>query len=235
MRAVEPDRKQLAPEAVQLLEEAILQADLLAGRCIVGELAAEYGYDALIFEAFEPILTALGERMKRQEASLAQSYVASMMMDEVLRLYEAAPIPGREGLSRKGPIVLANIEDDCHPLGRKIVSAFLRVHQWEVYDLGIDVEAKTIVEQALNVGARVIGVSAMIFTTAENIRKVRREINDRGFENRIKLAVGGAVFRLRPELAAQVGADGTAPNAFSALILFEELWQQATERNIHEQ
>jgi hypothetical protein len=68
------------------------------------------------------------------------------------------------------------------------------------------VDAKTFVDEAVRTGARVIGVSAMIYTTAENIRKVRQEIKTRGLEKRIKLAVGGAVFRLRPELVQKVGA-----------------------------
>ena len=43
------------------------------------------------------------------------------------------------------------------------------------------------------------------------------------------IAVGGAVFRLRPELVEQVGADGTARTAPEAPALFESLWQRAGE------
>jgi len=215
---------------IKILEDAILRPDMKTGRRVLEELASEYGYEALVFEVFEPLLTDLGARLKRNEASLAQSYVASILFDDVLRLYHEAPVSAkREHPVRKGPIVLANIEDDCHPLGRKIVSALLQVNQWEVCDLGIDVEAKVIVDKAISLRARVIGVSAMIFTTAENIRKVREEIDARGYQDRIKLAVGGAVFRLRPDLTEHVGADGTAPNAFSALALFDDLWRRAEE------
>ncbi len=219
------------PEKISLLEKSIMQADLLTGKRLVSAIAVENGYGALIFDALEPILAALGEKLKRQEASLAQSYVASLVVDEALRLHQSfhssQDLPGSPPIVRKGPVVLTNIEGDCHPLGRKIVSAFLKINNWDVCDLGIDVEAPLIVDKALEIGARVIGVSAMIFTTAENIRKVRQEINARGLEGRVMLAVGGAVFRLRPELAAQIGGDGTAPSAFSAAALFDELWQRA--------
>ncbi len=216
----------IRPEVLQTLEEAILRADLQTGRLTLERLAQEYGSGVVIFSVFEPILTSLGERLKKQEVSLAQSYVASMLMDETLKRYETSRPLTQGAPECKGPVVLANIEDDCHPLGRKIVGAFLKMHAWEVRDLGIDIEAKAMVDEAEAIGARVIGVSAMIFSTAKNIEKVRREIDDRGLKNKIKLAVGGAVFRLRPELADQVGADGTAPNAFGADQLIDALWRQ---------
>ncbi|MBN1939250.1 MAG: cobalamin-dependent protein [Candidatus Aminicenantes bacterium] len=218
----------IEPETLKALEQAILLPDMKTGKRLVEELSSRHGYDTLIFDVFEPLLTEIGERLKRNEASLAQSYVASILFDDVLKRFESADIPaGREGHPRLGPVVMANIEDDCHPLGRKIVSTLLRVNNWEVCDLGIDVEAGKIVDKAVEIGARVIGLSAMIFTTAENIRKVREEIDARGLAGRVKLAVGGAVFRLRPDLYEKVGADGTAPSAFTAAALFADLWRKA--------
>ena len=215
-------------ELLTALEEAVFRADLQTARRLVIQLGDAHGYDRLMFAGIEPILRTVGERVRRQEASLAQSYVASMIADEVLKRYESsARAHGDKPMIPKGPVVLGNIEDDCHPLGRKIVSSFLRVHGWDVRDLGIDVEAKTLVDHAVEVGARVIGVSAMLNMTAKNILKVRQEINARGLEARTKLAVGGAVFQLRPELVRQVGGDGTAPNGFEAVALFEKLWHQA--------
>jgi methylmalonyl-CoA mutase cobalamin-binding domain/chain len=153
-----------------------------------------------------------------------------MIVEETLRRYEdsTAVRPSTEG-SLKGPVILGNIEDDCHPLGRKIVASFLRLNGWDVRDLGIDVEAEALVDEAERVGAKVIGVSAMLFTTANNIRKVRQEIDRRGLTGKIMLAVGGTVFQLRPELVEEVGGDGSAPNAFAAVGLFERLLKQAEE------
>jgi methanogenic corrinoid protein MtbC1 len=56
-----------------------------------------------------------------------------------------------------------------------------------------------------------------------NIRSVREELESRGLSGRIQLAVGGAVFRLRPELVEEVGGDGTAPSALQAPALFDRL------------
>jgi methanogenic corrinoid protein MtbC1 len=67
----------------------------------------------------------------------------------------------------------------------------------------------------------------MMYTTAGNIRKVRHELDKRNLSGRIQLAVGGAVFKLRPELAAEVGGDGTASSCFKTPALFEELWKKS--------
>ena len=90
-------------------------------------------------------------------------------------------------------------------------------------DLGNDVTAEQFVDCAIENDADIIAVSAMMFTTAKNILKVRDEINLRDNNRKIKLAVGGAVFKLRPELVAEVGGDGTAGNAIEAPALFESL------------
>ena len=220
--------RRVAPEIVASLRSAVEQADIRAGRTILDSIINEYGYTALVLDVFEPLLTDMGEKLKRKEIPLAQSYMFSTLADQVLNAYEASEKDMDRGdVPKKGPAVMANIEDDCHPLGRKMVSTLLRIHDWEVYDLGIDVEASEIVDKAIEVGACVIGVSAMIFSTAENIIKVRKEIDERGYNGRILLAVGGAVFRLRPDLVEEVGADATAPNAFSALALFDELYERA--------
>jgi methanogenic corrinoid protein MtbC1 len=67
----------------------------------------------------------------------------------------------------------------------------------------------------------------MIYNTAQNIKKLRKEIDDRNLNGKIQLCVGGAVFKLRPELAKQVGADGTTDNAIKAPELVQELLQKS--------
>jgi methanogenic corrinoid protein MtbC1 len=63
----------------------------------------------------------------------------------------------------------------------------------------------------------------MMFTTAKNITKVRKLMDERITPGAISLAVGGAVFKLRPELVSEVGGDGTADSAIEAPRLFEQL------------
>ncbi len=191
------------------------------------EHARNHGFQSAVGDLLEPVLVRVGEEWCRERISLAQGYVAGKIAEDVL--VAAATSHGDLLLDVKGPAVLGNVEDDYHSLGRKMVAVFLRAAGWKVVDLGNDVPAGGFVDAAVEHGARVIGVSAMMLTTAENIRAVRAELDARGLSGRVMLAVGGAVFKLRPGLVREVGGDGTAPSAIQAPALFDRLLAAAGE------
>ena len=167
----------------------------------------------VISDILGPALLRIGVLWGKESVSLAQTFVAAKIAEDVL--LRCMPEVGADA-PHKSPVVIGNIEDDFHSLGRHIVATFLRAAGWEVYDLGNDVLAEEFVDKAVEVNASVVGVSAMMQTTALNIRKVRDLLDARGLQAHLKLAVGGAVFNWRPQLVAEVGADGTAENAAGA-------------------
>ena len=122
-----------------------------------------------------------------EDFSLAQAYVASKVAEDILGKVTEGGGPVSENMGSKGPVVIGNIEDDFHPLGRTMVVAFLRAAGWRVCDLGNDVTAKEFVDKAVEVDARIVGASAMMYTTAKNIRKLREEIDRRGLTGRVQL------------------------------------------------
>lgn len=205
------------------LTELIIQARRAEAVQMLVKISEEAGYFAVINEILEPVLIEIGEMWSKEELSLAQGYVAAKITEDVLSKAIQTSDWQSETRIKKTPVVLANIEDDFHSLGRKMVSTFLQANGWQVYDLGNDVTAKEMVDAAVQYQAPIIGVSAMMYTTAVNIRKVREEIDNRNLKDKIKLAVGGAIFKVRPELAAEVGGDGTSGNATQVSALFSEL------------
>jgi methylmalonyl-CoA mutase cobalamin-binding domain/chain len=204
----------------QRLIDDILAGDQQQAMALLGGQAAVLGWRDTIHEIIEPVLDEIGRRWEAEHISLAVGYMAGKIAEEALllaaRTDQAIP-------ETKGPIVLGNVEDDFHSLGRKLVAIFLRTAGWKVIDLGNDILAEDFVEAAVSHNAKIIGVSAMMLTTAENIAKIRVELDRRGLSGSIKLAVGGAVFKLRPELIAEVGGDGTAASAVDAPKLMARL------------
>ena len=220
------------PDEPAALRTAIIEKILVADRHSAVELILRWAKtqddNLAVLDLLESVLGEIGRWWDTDEgASLAHGYVAAKVAEDVLESLLASGESGPAGLASKGPMVLGNIEDDCHALGRRLVGTFLRTAGWEVIDLGTDVPAEEFVDKALEVGARVIGVSAMMYSTAMNIVKLRQEIDKRGLTGRLQLAVGGAVFVLRPELVKEVGGDGTARNALTAPRMVEELWERA--------
>jgi methanogenic corrinoid protein MtbC1 len=211
----------------------IQQADRQGAGRLLDAWGDEHGYDRLLAEVLEPTLLMIGEDWCASETfSLAQVYVAAKVAEDALLKIAERKKEGSVVPLSKGPVVIGNIEEDFHSLGRRMLGIFLASDGWIVHDLGNDVAAVDFVDKAVEVGARVIGVSAMMLTTAHNIKQLRLELDKRGLSGRIQLAVGGAVFLVRPGLDLEVGGDGTARTALEATKLFSRLWEESLRREM---
>jgi len=218
---------ELARKAVT---HAILEGERDRANGLLDDFAAARSYRSAMNDVLEPVLEEIGARWAEENLSLAQGVVAGKVAEDLILKIHAEETAETAVPDDKRPVVIGNIEDDYHSLGRKLVSVFLQSAGWRVVDLGNDVPAEEFADKAVETGARVIGISAMMYTTAANIRKVRDELDRRNLSGKIQLAVGGAVFKLRPELAVEVGGDGTTANGFQAPRLFEELWERSLRK-----
>lgn len=230
--------KHLVPaESVTLLYRLIIEADRTEARVLLESAVGSMGYDDTLKNILEPTLRMVGERWVSDRISLAQGFVAGKVAEDFLVLgktqgitrrgagtADGATAAGNDGTGLPARIaVLGNVEDDYHVLGRSMVASFLGIEGWDIVDLGCDVLAVDFVDRAIEAGACVIGASAMMLTTARNIAGIRHELDSRKLDGHLKLAVGGAVFTMRPDLVAEVGGDGTARTALEAPALFERL------------
>ena len=80
---------------------------------------------------------------------------------------------------------------------------------YRVVDLGRDVKAERVVEEAQRRGARVIGLSALMTTTVPGMERTIRLLHEAGVN--APVIVGGAV--LTEEYAKRIGADYYAKDA----------------------
>ncbi len=215
------------PELRDKLLETMINADRTGASILIGKAISDgTPADTIVVKILDPALVRLGHLWGDESVSLAQTFVAAKIAEDILiRCIPDSSSP--KALPCPGVIVIGNIEDDFHSLGRRIIASFLRATGWDVHDLGNDVPAEQFLEKALELGASVIGVSAMMQTTALNIRKLRDLIDSRGLTDTIKMAVGGAVFNWRPDLVIEVGGDGTAKNAAEVDDLFKRLQNEA--------
>lgn len=214
-----------ADDKKAILYNLILDAKRADAVALLDDAIEVDGFDGAISGLLDPVLRTIGERWSLDSISLAQAYVAGKVAEDMLVRLDSST-RSTPPAAHRGIAVLGNAEDDYHALGRRMVATFLRLGGWKVHDLGNDVLPKAFIDVALEEGASVIGVSAMMLTNARNILKIREELDARCLSGRIALAVGGAVFALRPGLVAEVGGDGTALSAVDAPALFDRLAAQ---------
>jgi methanogenic corrinoid protein MtbC1 len=211
---------------IESLIDDILEARMDGALERLNRVSFRDGYAAMIRDYLDPALQRVGAMWSQGSISLAQGYVAGkvaeLVLNKAIESGESAALAQEQGVA-----VLGNIEDDFHALGRKMVASFLRLDGWKVEDLGNDVMPAAFVDAALRLNARVIGASAMMLSTALNVRALRAELDSRGLSGSVQLAVGGAVFRMRPGLVDEVGGDGSAPSALEAPALFRALKERA--------
>jgi len=199
--------------------EAVIMGDK-AGLLAMLETALAEGTDpfTLVDGQLIPAILQVGEKYERKEYFLPQLLrSAEAMQAGFARLEPLLLASGRA--EKKTPVIMATVEGDIHDIGKNIVCLMLKNHGFEVFDLGKDVPAAKIVDEAERVGAKVIGLSALMTTTMVRMEDTVRLVRERGLA--AKVMVGGAV--VTQAFADSIGAHGFSRDAVAAVKLAGEL------------
>jgi methanogenic corrinoid protein MtbC1 len=173
---------------------------------------------AIYLEVFQPALREVGRRWERNEISIAQEHLATAVTQLVMsQLYPRVFSSERRGRT----LVATCLGGELHEVGVRMVADFFEMAGWDTYYLGANTPEDAVLGELRRVKADLLAVSVTISAhlgrAATLIDHVRRE------ENPVKILVGGLPFLARPELARELGADGTALDAEAAVLRGEEL------------
>ena len=124
------------------------------------------------------------------------------------------PLLVEVGNESVGKVVLGTVKGDLHDIGKNLVAMMFKGAGFEVVDLGVDVTAETFVEKAEEVGADVIGMSALLSTTMGNMKETIELLKEKGLREKYIVMIGGAP--ITQEFADEIGADYYTPDAASA-------------------
>jgi len=91
---------------------------------------------------------------------------------------------------------------------------------FDVKDLGKDVAPETFVAEVKAFEPDVVGMSALLTTTMRAMEQTIKALQEAGVRDSVKIMVGGAP--VTHSFADQIGADGYASNAASAVDLAKE-------------
>lgn len=161
----------------------------------------------------------IGVKFKNCEIYIPEVLIAARAMHAGLGVLK--PILAKSPASTAAKIVLGTVKGDLHDIGKNLVGIMLEGGGFEVVDIGIDAPPEKFIEAAKEHGARVIGMSALLTTTMMQMKATIEKAKAAGLSNRVKIMVGGAP--VTAEFAKQIGADGYAPDAASAVGKVKEL------------
>jgi len=175
------------------------------------QAAVDAGQDVgqLLKTTMIPAMGEVGERFSRNEIFVPEMLVAARAMQGGLDIVE--PILADSGHEPLGHVCIGSVKGDLHDIGKNLVAMMLKGAGFTVDDLGVDVDVPEF-EQAVQRGAKVICLSALLTTTKHEMRTVIEHF--RGREG-VSVVIGGAV--ITQDYATEIGADGFGADASDAV------------------
>ena len=120
-----------------------------------------------------------------------------------------------------GLVVLGTVQGDIHDIGRSLVGTMLEASGFEVIDLGNDVAPGVFVQKVSELSPQIIGMSALLTNTMPNMKVTIDHLKEAGVRDQVKIIVGGS--SVSPRFAEEIGSDGTAIDAVTAVDLAKSL------------
>lgn len=182
-------------------------------KALVEQALAE-GVDAkeILEEGLLSGMMIIGGKFKRNEVFVPEVLVAARAMNAGMTILEPKLIEiGNEPI---GKAVIGTVKGDLHDIGKNLVVMMFKGAGFEVTDLGVDVAPETFVAKAEEIGADVIGMSALLTTTMQNMKETIDALNAQGIRDKYIVMVGGAP--INDSFAAEIGADFYTFDAASA-------------------
>jgi 5-methyltetrahydrofolate--homocysteine methyltransferase len=167
-------------------------------------------------------MEAVGKKFKANEIFIPEVLIASRAMKSAMDAIKPH-LCNREEHSF-GKIVLGTVKGDLHDIGKNVVSIALEREGYDIIDIGIDVPVEIFLKTVQKENPDIMGMSALLTTTMSYMRDVIDAIKSAHLKQTIKIIIGGAP--VTQSFADEIGADGYAPEAESAVILVKTLLNQ---------
>ncbi|GAI75764.1 unnamed protein product, partial [marine sediment metagenome] len=129
----------------------------------------------------------------------------------------------KSGVKAAGKVIIGTAKGDLHDIGKNLVAMMLRGGGFEVIDLGIDVSPEKFLKAAQEHKPDIVSVSALLTTTMSSMMDVitALALERADLRDKVKVMIGGAP--VTQEFADEIGAEGYAPDAASAVDKAREL------------
>lgn len=173
--------------------------------------------DSILEDALIPAMARVGDKFSRKEIYVPQMLMSAKAMNSAMA--HLKPFFQSGETKRKGKFIVGTVAGDLHDIGKNLVAMMIEGGGWEVIDLGVDVGTEKFMNALeANPGA-VVGLSALLTTTMENMKNTVAAIREK--HSGTKILVGGAP--VTKEYCEKIGADFYSPDPQGAVNYLRQL------------
>jgi 5-methyltetrahydrofolate--homocysteine methyltransferase len=198
--------------------QAAIEAGDRASAVRITREAVDEGLDPrTVLAEMTAAMEVIGGRFQNQEIYVPEMLISARAMKEATAVLE--PVLVKAGIRPQHTAVIGTIKGDLHDIGKNLVAMMWKGANIEVIDLGTNVSPERFVEAAQEHHAHLVGISALLTTTMVGMKDVVAAIRAADLGG-TKVIIGGAP--VTQDFADQIGADGYAPDAASAVEVARE-------------
>lgn len=161
----------------------------------------------------------VGKRFKACEMFIPEVIQSAQTMKAAMEILRPRLSEGES--AALGTVVIGTVEGDLHDIGKNLVIMMLEGAGFKVVDLGIDVKALTFVEAVKKHKPNILGLSALLTTTAMRMEEIIRAMQEAGVREQIKIMAGGQA--VSQDFIYKIGGDAYGANAVLAVEKAKEL------------
>ena len=205
------------------IAEAVINGEVERGKDLAQQ-GLDQGHSAkeLLDDGILAGMEVVGEKFKNFEVYIPEVLQSASVMNEVMNILKPALAQTDEGdMGSKGVVVLGTVEGDMHDIGKNLVGLMLEGAGFKVVDIGIDQPASKFVEAVEKEKPHVLGMSALLTTTAPRIAEIEEELKKAGLREKVKTMAGGAV--IDQDFVDSNGVDAYGPSATAAIEVTNQL------------
>ncbi len=197
------------------IREAIIAGDSVKTVALVRQaMAQQADPERLLKECLLAPMDMIGAKFTDGTVFIPEVLLSARALNEAMLLVEPALAARRTAQERPRLVLLGTVKGDLHDIGKNLVGIMLRSVGFKVKDLGINVAAKTFVDQVAAEKPDILALSALLTTTMPEFKNVIEGIQRAGLRDQVKILVGGAP--VTEQYARSVGADGYGADAGQA-------------------
>ena len=176
--------------------------------------------DEILEKALIPAMANVGNKFSRKEIYVPQMLMSAKAMSGAM--VHLKPYFQSGETKRKGTFIIGTVTGDLHDIGKNLVAMMVEGGGWEVIDLGVDVSSDKFLKALTENPKAVIGLSALLTTTMENMKKIVADVKAKYASS--KILVGGAP--VTQDYCNKIGADFYSPDPQGAVNYLSQLVSQ---------